>query len=625
MISLSPVRRTLARGFLLLAALLSASLAAPLDAQRAARPVVTHGNETPAGVLDAGVLQVALTLGSGPWQPEGEDGVTVQTRAFGEAGSGLMIPGPLLRMEAGTEVRVTIRNRLRTAAFVHGLFDRAPGLTHTPPPVLVRPGKTAEVRFRADSPGTFPYWASTNLTAEVGSDRGYENMMQGALVIDPPGRPIRDRVFVIGVWEEEPLAAVPEAPQRETLVVNGKSWPHTERLVHTIGDTIRWRWINASERVHPMHLHGYFFRVDEKSTFLENRDIAPEDRWLAVTEQLEPGESMVVMWTPPDHPGNWIFHCHLSFHVAGSLRLTPQDEGEHPPHMAGLAIGIEVLPHPEDPEPAPWRADRTLELHVEELKDHWGERDAMAYRLAGDRVTPMESATVPGPPLVLTQGEATTVRVVNHLEEATSVHWHGLELESYSDGVPYWSGSGDRVATPVEPGDTFEAHLTLKRPGTFIYHTHLRDIEQLSHGLYGAIIVLPPGETYDPSTDHLYILGWGGGFEPPTWELNGSSDSPSTEIEVGVPQRLRFINIAPAARREIRLRNPDGAVATWRRVGEDGAAVAESRSRPRAAVTELNVGQTLDVEFIPDRAGTWILDIPRFPGQPPFRAELVAR
>ena len=48
------------------------------------------------------------------------------------------------------------------------------------------------------------------------------------------------------------------------LAVNGRSWPHTERLSHVVGDTIRWRVINGSRFPHPMHLHGFYFDVDAR-------------------------------------------------------------------------------------------------------------------------------------------------------------------------------------------------------------------------------------------------------------------------------------------------------------------------------------------------------------------------
>ena len=49
--------------------------------------------------------------------------------------------------------------------------------------------------------------------------------------------------------------------------------------------------------------------------------------------------------------------------------------------------------------------------------------------------------------------------------------------------------------------------ITPPRAGTFIYHTHLHDYRQLSSGLYGPLIVTEPGETFDPATDHVVVLG----------------------------------------------------------------------------------------------------------------------
>jgi multicopper oxidase len=51
----------------------------------------------------------------------------------------------------------------------------------------------------------------------------------------------------------------------------------------------------------------------------------------------------------------------------------------------------------------------------------------------------------------------------------------------------------------IEAGGRFVVRLTPPRTGTFIYHTHLHTYQQLSPGLYGALIVTEPGETYDPS------------------------------------------------------------------------------------------------------------------------------
>ena len=42
--------------------------------------------------------------------------------------------------------------------------------------------------------------------------------------------------------------------------------------------------------------------------------------------------------------------------------------------------------------------------------------------------------------------------MVNRLGERTAMHWHGMELDSYYDGVHGWSGSERKLAPMIEPG-----------------------------------------------------------------------------------------------------------------------------------------------------------------------------
>jgi FtsP/CotA-like multicopper oxidase with cupredoxin domain len=217
-----------------------------------------------------------------------------------------------------------------------------------------------------------------------------------------------------------------------------------------------------------------------------------------------------------------------------------------------------------------------------------------------------DSVDIPGRVLVLTRGEPTDVTIVNRIPEPTAVHWHGLELESYSDGMAGWSGMGPRVAPPVMPGDSFTAHLTLPRAGTFMYHTHLNDYEQLTSGLYGAIVVLEPGRRFDPAVDHVYVVGWDGQDDPPRIVLNGGSLPAPAELRAGVAHRLRFVNIgmADAVRFSI-LR--DSTVVSWRPLAWDGADLPAAQTGLRAAAASLDVGQTADFLFEPPGPGVYRL------------------
>jgi FtsP/CotA-like multicopper oxidase with cupredoxin domain len=229
----------------------------------------------------------------------------------------------------------------------------------------------------------------------------------------------------------------------------------------------------------------------------------------------------------------------------------------------------------------------------------------MGYVLQGDASEPApDSIVIPGTPLILTRGQPTDITVVNRLDQPTGLHWHGLELESFWDGVAGWSGSGDEVASAIEPGESFVARLSLPRAGTFIYHSHLNDVVQLTSGLYGALIVLEPGEVFDPATDHIVITGWDGpGPEeaPAPALVNGAFTAPEPlPVEAGVPHRFRLINIGPARPMFYSI-SQNGSPIRWRQTAKDGWTFPPTMQEPGPSILRLNIGETADVmvEFEP--------------------------
>jgi len=84
--------------------------------------------------------------------------------------------------------------------------------------------------------------------------------------------------------------------QAETL--NGRAWPHTERITHDLGEEVRWRGVNLSTQGHPMHLHGFYFDVEREGNETHDGTIAPRRRIREVTHLLAPGSTMSMIWTP---------------------------------------------------------------------------------------------------------------------------------------------------------------------------------------------------------------------------------------------------------------------------------------------------------------------------------------
>ena len=53
--------------------------------------------------------------------------------------------------------------------------------------------------------------------------------------------------------------------------------------------------------------------------------------------------------------------------------------------------------------------------------------------------------------IVLTRGEPVEITLINRMTEPTAIHWHGIELDSYYDGVPGYGGQPGKITPPVDP------------------------------------------------------------------------------------------------------------------------------------------------------------------------------
>jgi FtsP/CotA-like multicopper oxidase with cupredoxin domain len=274
--------------------------------------------------------------------------------------------------------------------------------------------------------------------------------------------------------------------------------------------------------------------------------------------------------------------------------------------MGGLVIGITVVPGVTSaPIPVVTKAPRKLQLVISENPDK-----VPLYKLKvndpRNSVEPSErkQPSLLGPPIVLTRDEATEIEVKNATSHPTAIHWHGIELESFYDGVPGWTGSGQQTTPPILPGTSFVAHMTPPRAGTFIYHTHWHDDEQLLNGMYGALIVLEPGQEYDPERDKTFVIGTG--RYAPFGEMllvNGAPEPAPMELKTGTIYRLRLINITNNES-DLRVRLDSKEVPVqWTVIAKDGADLPTAQRKTGPADMGVTVGTTYDVEYRSDRVG----------------------
>ncbi len=600
----------------LLAVFQFAATSKPHVARRELPHITANDNRTPAGVLRGGVLTLRLVAQDGLFFPDGENGSSIVLQAFGEEDKAPSSSAPLIRVPAGTEVRVTVRNGLAMPLAMRGLFDRAAA----PDSAELAPAASREFKFLASVPGTYFYWGRTTKTpTSVGA--GEDSQLLGAFIVDPPkgaGHPVSDRVMVITNWFKPADTRKPDVKPLELITVNGRSWPFTERLEYAVGDSIHWRVINGTFIDHPMHLHGFYYRVDSRGTALSDSVYTAPQRRTAVTELMRPGTTMAMAWSPT-RPGNWLFHCHLVFHIDSDLRLTPaaeHAEGHQMNHatdgMAGLVMGIVVKPRPgqrlaerQDAQPP----EKKLRLYVNSKPNVFGTKPGFAFVLQeGPNPPAPDSIRVPGTTIQLVRGERTQITVVNRAPVAVTVHWHGIELESYYDGVAGWSGENARTAPMIAPNDSFIVRMTPDRAGTFIYHTHADESGQLSSGLYGPLLITERGEPIDTATNKVFLLGLGGPTDDsPPW-VNGSASPGPIILDAGRTYRFRLINISPNGFEVVKLVF-DSVVQQWRAFAKDGATLPAWQATMRAATVRMGPGETNDFEFTPSKTGEFVLDV----------------
>ncbi|MFI5227667.1 MAG: multicopper oxidase domain-containing protein [Gemmatimonadales bacterium] len=612
----------------------------------AAGPVVqANRNTVAAGTLVDGVLTVALEAKPSLWYLDGPKRPAMTIEAFSEAGKPPQMPAPLLRVPAGTELRLTIRNSLsRPLTFnvpvaVHGGPDRQ----NATDSVVVAAGAVGTLTIHAGVPGNYVYRGETPL--ESGKVDGLTGLLAGAIVIDRARAvaPPRDRVFVIMATKDAAEAACRDTitgdnalqdaiqcgGERLHYTINGKSWPSTERLHATVGDSLHWRVINASQGLpHPMHLHGFYYRIDSyrgQAGAQASPPIFPGQ--MVVTQLLRPYTAMSITWSP-DRPGNWLFHCHTAMHTTPPDTLPAAADGADMSGMVGLVLGTIVAPRAGVVSAGhPFASVRRLRLVAEEgpgvlPQGLWraAVRDSVPvmHFVLEEQGRRTDTRTDLSPELDLVRDEPVAITIVNHLSEPTSVHWHGIEIEdSYMDGAPGFSGAGTHLSPAIAPGDSFVARFTPPRAGTFMYHAHVDDVREQLAGLEGALIVRDRGAS--SSDDHVFFFkGWSQAKGHPL-EINGEANPDTVVVHAGRTARLRFMNLSmnvPSPSFFLTAR-PDSVtqiandtmLVRWRLVAKDGFDLPAGAQVPRPAHQIVGMGETWDVEFTPERRGALNLEV----------------
>src|SRR5687768_7293323 len=598
-------------------ALLFATTSAAAQARPAER-VRANDNRARAGIFSSGVLAVRMEARMAEWHPQGEDAPGAIVPAFAEIGRPAQIPGPMIRVAGGTDVIVVIRNAIpNTTLTVHGLHSRPAFGAAFNDSIQLAYGQVQQLRFRLDRPGTYYYWGTT--TGQAFDTRTRDDaQLTGVIVVDEPGeRAPRDRIFVIGQWSDTTYTETTRRRQRELFVMNGRTWPHTDRVVYEKGEIVRWRVINASSDRHPMHLHGFHYRVTRRG---DGRADTLQSRTDVVhTEAMGPGSTMSLTFSP-DRLGSWLFHCAEPAHTdpRGPLGyalhsgMPNVQVNYNAAAMGGLATAVEVRMPEDDTTRAPVLPEPARRVRMI-LQPNAGTTAATPFfgvTIDTAGLNPeIDRGQRIGPPLVLNRGQAVGINVVNRIGEPTSIHWHGIEVDNVFDGVAGFSGVRPVVMQAIAQNDSAEIRMTPPRPGTFIYHSHYDEARQMRAGLVGALIVTEPGK-WDPTRDLPIVISSPSDSlaEESSVLLNGAATPLVLELRRGITYRLRLIDIT-TARPGLRLElKQDTTVATWRPIAKDGVELPASSRGSRPASQPLSIGETLDVEVLLVRPGEYRLE-----------------
>ncbi|KXN98874.1 copper oxidase [Aequorivita aquimaris] len=108
------------------------------------------------------------------------------------------------------------------------------------------------------------------------------------------------------------------------------------------------------------------------------------------------------------------------------------------------------------------------------------------------------NGSIPGPTLEFTEGEQAVIHVINKMDAETSIHWHGILLPNFQDGVPYLT------TPPIKPGTTFTYNFPINHSGTYWYHSHTMLQEQ--SGVFGSIVIQPKEKTLDYDKELVLML-----------------------------------------------------------------------------------------------------------------------
>jgi manganese oxidase len=254
------------------------------------------GNQDIKPTIVNGVKEFNLTARAVKW--EVAPGQLEEAWAYND-----QLPGPILRVTEGDKVKVTLKNELPEETVIHFHGPRIPNSQDGVPDVTqktIKIGETYSYEFTAEPAGTYMYHSHHN--SAVQEPKG----LYGVFIVDPkPNTALAQRD---AQYAKDVVQVLSEF--EGYFLINGKAFPATEPIQAKVGEKIRIRLVNLGQANHPMHLHGFHFKVIGTDGRAVNGPPLEKD-----TINIAPGERYDLEFEA-DNPGTWVFHCHILSHVA---------------------------------------------------------------------------------------------------------------------------------------------------------------------------------------------------------------------------------------------------------------------------------------------------------------------
>jgi FtsP/CotA-like multicopper oxidase with cupredoxin domain len=387
------------------------------------------------------------------------------------------VPGPVIHVQQGDHLHVTLINKLPVATTIHwhGIAvppaaDGASGVTQD----AVKPGETFEYDFIAREPGTYWYHSHQDTANQV--PRG----LFGALIVDPTGG-TGDNNEPVLVFHDQRGTTAQTATKRagqHARLVNGNE---SALVAAKTGDKLRVRIVNAlagDMTGAPLRiaLVGTAYRV----VALDGHDINQPQAISANFIELGNGQRADLEFTMP----------------ADAVKILDLDNQET------VTIGVGQLPpigdvstfHRFDPTtygsplrsqipPTNFDLDYTITLG-----EHPGFRQGRK-----EFIHTMNGEAFPDTPMLTVQlGQLVHLHLINQTNEYHPIHLHGHILTILNlDGSPVVGSPLQMDTVLVAPKQTADVAFLADNPGLWMLHCHV-----LIHAAFGMdMMVMYPNIT----------------------------------------------------------------------------------------------------------------------------------